>query len=147
MSNGQTAGYEVRGIIEDSNEDIWLATQRGMIPYNHENRILDIFNNQHSPINDIKSILEDSQGRIWLATNLGVAIYTPGRENLDTYSADFSSGKGLRTNYITGFNELTNGHMLINTLEGLHKATEKDGKFTFEFIGKLIMDGIGGDYL
>jgi len=147
MSNGQTAGYEVRGIIEDANEDIWLATQRGMIPYNHENRILETFNTQHSPINDLRSVFEDSQGRIWLATNLGVAIYTPGREALDTYSADFNSGKGLRTNYIVGFNELANGEMLINTLEGLHKATEKEGKFAFEFIGKLRIDGIGVDYL
>ncbi len=41
---------------------------------------------------------------------------------------------------------MANGEMLINTEEGLHKATEKGGNFTFEFIGNLSIDGTGGDY-
>jgi len=147
LSNGQTAGYEVRGIIEDSNEDIWLATQRGMIPYGHDNQSLERFNTRTSPINDIQSIFEDSKGRIWLATNLGIALYTPGVENIKSYSADFNTGKGLRTNYITGFKELASGEILINTDKGLHKATENESGFTIEFIGNLNIEGIGPGYL
>jgi len=147
LSNGQTAGYEVRGIIEDSNEDVWLATQRGMIPYGHGNQVLEDFNARRGLINDIKSVFEDSKGRIWLATNLGVAIYTPGEETLETYSADFNSGKGLRTNYISGFKELASGDMLINSYQSLHIGKENADGLTFEFIGNLRIDGVGEDYL
>ena len=59
-------GYEVRDIIEDSNENFWLATQFGVVNYNHEKQLRVTFNseqttNKRLTLNGTNNLLEDKK--------------------------------------------------------------------------------------
>ncbi|WP_152541640.1 hybrid sensor histidine kinase/response regulator transcription factor [Saccharicrinis fermentans] len=135
-------GYEVRDMIEDSECNLWLATQSGVVKFNSEKQLKEIFNAEQALskkliLNETRSVLEDREGKIWIATNGGVAVWNPLTKTLSHYTADFEAGSGLRSNYITGFFELDDQTILVNSYRGLHRKVEHNGLTGFEFIRNI----------
>lgn len=146
VQNAKT-GYDINGIIEDNNEQLWMATQKGFIQYNIKTNTLRHYNAELPLFNDTKSIFEDKKGRMWVATNGGITVLNRKTNEINNFSADYTQGDGLRTNYITSFLVDPQGNILINTLKGLHKVDERNERISFKFICDMNFLGSGKDYL
>ncbi|MGJ5641296.1 hybrid sensor histidine kinase/response regulator transcription factor [Formosa sp. S-31] len=59
--------------LEDSKNNIWIATDRGLLRYNQTNQTGDIFTAENSKLSDdlIRTIAEDDKGNLWVGTLIG----------------------------------------------------------------------------
>lgn len=146
-------GYELRDIIESSNGNYWIASQNGAINYGQNQQLINVLNSAQEggrklADDNTTHLLENQKGNIWIASNGGLAIWNPTTKKLKSFSADNSSGKGLRSNYVQSFHQLKDGTLLINTQKGLHKAIERNNTVEFEFIRNIGFNSkMGNDFL
>ncbi len=146
-------GYEIRDIIETSEGNYWIASQNGAIKYGLNKQLIEVLNSSQEgkrklTDDNITRLFEDPKGNIWIATNGGLAIWNIKEEKLTRYSADNTSGKGLRSNFIESFHQLEDGTLLVNTQKGLHKAIENESGFEFEFLRTThLFIELSGNYL
>ncbi len=133
------AGYEVRDIIESSNGSYWIASQNGAINYGISKQQIKVLNssqegNRKLADDNTTHLYEDPKGNIWISSNGGLAIWNTKEEKLTSYSADNTSGNGLRSNFVQSFHQLEDGTLLVNTQKGLHRVIENEYGYEFEFV-------------
>lgn len=88
-SNG-LCGDIVTSIIEDSDGNIWAATQRGVYiypkgDYEHPQRISS---NENLPDELIHCLIEDEQKNVWIGTDKGISCYRKDSKDLLNFSYD-----------------------------------------------------------
>ena len=87
---------EIRSILVDSNENLWLGTSSGLVKKSLDGTI-EKFNKQSGlPASYIMALAEDSQGTIWVGTGDGIASFNKGilqtyRLN-DKFDAEYAFG-------------------------------------------------------
>ncbi|MEP3838617.1 MAG: two-component regulator propeller domain-containing protein [Algibacter sp.] len=75
-------GYEVNKVVLGRNNNLWFATEKGVLKYNLKNKTTKNYsqsldNEFGLPHNNVSDIKIDSYGKIWAATRLGLASYNP----------------------------------------------------------------------
>ncbi|TPH17840.1 hybrid sensor histidine kinase/response regulator [Litorilituus lipolyticus] len=75
---GSLLGNIVQDIHQANNDDIWIATQKGLNLFLPESKTFKHFNVKDGlPTSLIRAIANDSNGDIWLTTNKGVSKLEP----------------------------------------------------------------------
>ncbi len=119
-----SASPQVRKILRDSKNNIWIATYAGLIFI--ENDHIDkghLFetqeNNEYSlSSNRLLDIMEDAGGSIWISNfDLGVNVLH-GTEVRFHYVGKSNTPNSLPENIVTAFEKFDNGKMLIGTIGG-----------------------------
>ena len=135
---------EVRTIVEDSSEHLWIATSDGLIRFDPEN--LNFNRHKHDPLNsnslsnsDISIIRIDKSGNLWIGTNDGLNKLLS--ENFNDisplfvhYKNDPQNPASLSNNHISSIFESRVGILWVGTLNGLNKMvpnnfSESGGSF------------------
>jgi diguanylate cyclase (GGDEF)-like protein len=69
---------EVRSILFDSKENLWIGTSSGLVKMTNKG-LISQFNKQTGlPDNFIMALTEDSHGKVWIGTGVGVVSYQDG---------------------------------------------------------------------
>ncbi len=97
---GSGRGGTILYLTEDSQNNIWAATNAGLEHYNPENDYFKRYTvNDGLPDNTIQGILEDSHGNLWLSTNKGLSKFINGNTLPDNpVFQNFSMDDGLPAN-------------------------------------------------
>ena len=87
-------------LFEDSNNNLWLATNIGLELYNPLEKNFKRYTiNNGLPDNSVHAILEDNHKNLWLSTNKGISKFLNGTSAPDTPTfLNFSIDDGLPTN-------------------------------------------------
>jgi diguanylate cyclase (GGDEF)-like protein len=89
---------EVRSLLFDSKENIWIGTASGLVKITKDG-LISQFNKQTGlPNNFIMALTEDSHGRIWIGTGIGVVSYQDGIVRTYRLNEEFNA------EYAFGFN-------------------------------------------
>ncbi len=94
---------EVRSILYDSKNNLWVGTTSGLVRFSPEGKQTFFGKTSGLPDNFIMALAEDKQGRIWIGTGLGIASYNQGL--LEIYLLN----KTFDAEYAFGFYEETSG--------------------------------------
>lgn len=127
VEEGMNSSY-VMGMVEDSNKNIWFATNAGVSKYNGHS-FVHFTQKEGLPDNNVRSIFEDSKNNIWLGTaNSGICKYDG--ENFTC----FSEKEGLSNNYVLVIFEDSRGNIWFGTNGG--GVTRFNGKSFKHFTQK-----------
>lgn len=131
------AANEVRGILADRKNRLWIGTKAGeLFVFENGKRIAEPLLNK--PINKvgIYSIIEDKAGKIWMGTKAnGIIKASPAEDKylVSQYFAGKSAEHDLISNSIYCVLQDRKGRLWAGSYdEGLILITEKDSKTTFK---------------
>jgi len=85
-------------ILEDSNEQIWIANQNGLCKFDYKNKSFTSYQsnpNKNNSIsdNEISAIYEDSKNNIWIATSNGLNKYNKKEDNFIVFDNTLINSK------------------------------------------------------
>ncbi len=131
--NGHISSNFITRIYEDSNHNIWLATNNGLNLLKSEHKQKGVFhpffNSENDsmsvPSNSIRQIYEDSRRNVWFATTNGLAKFEAESESFITYDAS----DGLPSDEIESIVEDDSGNLWIGTIRGLSKLDPQEMTF------------------
>lgn len=130
-------GNFVRSILKDSEDNIWVATDRGIAKYNEDSEaFLNYSNdlgNRYSLLNDdVFSLMQDNTGLIWIGTYEGISLFDP-RNNITHYKKRPSEKQSLNSNVIHGIYEDDSENLWVGTRSnGINIINRK--KHTVQYI-------------
>lgn len=108
----------VNCIFEDSNKNLWFATEGGLCKYNRKTNDFKRYTTANDfPSNFTISILEDQEKKLWISTTKGLVRFDPQTEDLNVYTR----ANGLLTdqfNFSSGFKDVQ-GKMYFGSAKGL----------------------------
>lgn len=117
----------INSIFEDSNKNLWFATEDGLCQFNKEKNNFTRYTTVNGlPSNFTLSILEDEQQNLWVSTTRGLVRFTPRTGKM----AVFTIANGLLSNqfnFSSAFKDNT-GRMYFGTAKGL--VSFHPGEFT-----------------
>lgn len=87
-------------ITTDRMGNIWMGTNQGLIKYNIDSRLYEVFSTANSNIknNKVTSIASDSKNRIWIGNDAGISYCEEGKINSPVY-LDLSFVKSVNCIY------------------------------------------------
>ena len=126
-------GKRIQKIFEDSQGNVWIATDKGLTKYSndgtytvfgHENEINKL------PQSDVISIQEDKNGNIWAGVQgAGLCKIVP--KSSDLYEIkNYTVFDGLPNNSVAGILEDAQGDLWLSTYSGLSRLDPETEKFT-----------------
>lgn len=132
-------------IYEDSNNNLWFATNTGANLLKSNDKEDGIFRRYvHSeedsttlPGNTVNQFFEDSRNNIWIATVGGLAKFITENENFETYG----ESDGLPSDEIRSIIEDDSGYLWVGTIKGISRF--HPGNMTFKNYDKN--DGLQGN--
>lgn len=90
-SNGKLSNSAVNDLLEDSDGQMWVATNWGLNKIDKTLQEVQIYTQANGlPDNITTGLSKDSHGHIWVSTNSGLAQYVPNTESFENY--DFHKG-------------------------------------------------------
>lgn len=109
----------VNDIFEDSDKNLWFATEDGgLCKFDSErNTFIRYTVKEGFPSNFIFKILEDGKKNLWISTSKGLVCFNPSKKNLKIYS----KANGLLSeqfNYNSAYKDV-NGQMYFGSINGL----------------------------
>jgi len=115
-------------IIEDSQNSIWLATdRRGIIRITHDKKIVTEFKNTDSlqilPSNYIRSMMVEEKN-VWIAGYNGLTKYNLNKDEFKVYSDDV-----IKNVFITSIIQFGNDELLCGSNKGIFSFSKSSGKF------------------
>lgn len=121
-------------ILEDSHNNLWIATQSGLSVIRAKDKAEGKFKVYHYsetdpygiPGNSIRQVIEDRNKNIWIATDRGLSMYIPESDNFITYN----QSDGLPVSEINSIVEDDNGFLWIGTIKGISKYDPTTKVFT-----------------
>ncbi len=138
----------INAIMEDSDGDIWFASQDGVEVLSKKNSRFTFLSNvpgdKNSLVNNhVFDIKEDKQGRIWLGTLGGLNYFNKSTKKFISYTTE----DGLPHNSVLGILIDDNGNLWLSTQNGICNAIiegepERNIKLTFRTYGEG--DGLQG---
>ncbi len=109
---------------EDENQNIWIATQRGLHFYDIHKDSVIYYN--HFPDNFIAAFCEDTNGNLWAGSSVGgLFLFDRNGQVLKRYSEQ----EGLANDNIQAIVEDNSGRLWISTYNGLSRFDPKTEKF------------------
>lgn len=124
--NSKLPNNNIRHIIEDANNGIWIATLGGGIAQRHADGNWQIFDTKNSnlPHNDVSSILTDNEAGIWVGTDNGLAH----RDKQGRWNIFNTDNSPLESNSIFSIIHDANAGIWIANGKGLAHR-DKEGKW------------------
>jgi signal transduction histidine kinase/ligand-binding sensor domain-containing protein len=108
----------VNSIYEDSNKNLWFATEGGLCKYNRTTNNFQRYTTANGfPSNFTISILEDQEKNLWISTTKGLVCFNLKTEDISIYT----KANGLLTdqfNFSSGFKD-AEGKMYFGRAKGL----------------------------
>ena len=108
----------VNSIFEDSDNNLWFATEGGLCKFNRETNDFKNYTTKNAfPSNFILSILEDNKKRLWISTSKGLVCFNPKNEEINIYT----KAQGLisdQFNFSSSYKNAT-GRMYFGSAKGL----------------------------
>ena len=108
----------VNCIFEDSNGELWIATEGGLCKYNRKTKDFRRYTTVNGlPSNFTISILEDAEKKLWISTTKGLVRFDLSSEVIQVYT----KANGLLTdqfNFSSGFKD-SDGKMYFGSAKGM----------------------------
>ena len=139
---GGLPSNEVRSILVDSVNNLWVGTASGLAKISPDNK-LEIFNKQSGlPASFIMTLAEDEFGKVWIGTGDGIASYNKGaiqtyRLN-DKFDAEYAFGFYIEKN--TLWMATDRGLININLTTNEMKAVTKENGLPIDKIFQIVID-------
>jgi ligand-binding sensor domain-containing protein len=141
-------GGQILGITEDLEQNIWFATEQGIVKYDWSSTATGDkkFINFSDPMvfspSHIRSLFSDSKGTIWVGTIEGVSRFSGTTlETFDLpYSVEHDSGSFYSNRTVWSISEDKNGNLWFGT--NGNGAFKYDGKSFKQYTKK---DGLAGN--
>lgn len=147
--NDVLTSQEIRSILVDSNENIWLGTTSGVVKISSQGNIEYINQQSGLPANFIMALAEDSFGNIWIGTGVGVASYTNGVLKVyrltDKFDAEYAFGFHTEPNILWMATDRGILRLDITTNE-ITALTKKNGLPIDKYF-QVVIDNIGAMWL
>jgi len=127
-----TVTARVRTIYWDSNDNLWLGTQKGLCQLDLESSNVDCFINteEDTAANVITSIYEDSFKKLWIGTSNGLNTFDVENKAFERYILNNSNVNSLSNNDIRAIFEDESSNLWIGTRGGgVNKINIKPSKF------------------
>ena len=110
-------------IVEDEFHRLWLATDDGVVLYDHKQGVIEHFNRQSKDVKSIKSnrvraLFLDTTGGLWIGTANGLNYYSINDKVLKSYPLDFKSGVDSSDEYVTSVLADNNKRIWVSTHDG-----------------------------
>lgn len=109
----------IRHIFEDSNQNIWIATNNGLSKFVRESgHFKNYYESDGLPVNEIRSVVEDDQGKIWIGTIDGISRLDP----LTEIFTNYDQSDGLQVNEFSRYSTLKTegGELFFGGLSGFN---------------------------
>lgn len=121
---------EIRSILVDSHENIWIGTSLGLVKIK-PNGTQEHFNKQNGlPASFIMAIAEDTRGTIWVGTGNGIAAYKQGSLQTyrlhDKFDAEYAFGFHIEPNALWMATDRGLIHIDLNT-NNMSSVTKENG--------------------
>ncbi|MCU7552695.1 ATP-binding protein [Chitinophagaceae bacterium LB-8] len=121
----------VNAVFEDSNHNLWIATEEGLCRWNDSNKKFIQYGTANGfPSDFMLSILEDDQHNLWISTTKGLVRFHPSSGEMQVYTVS----NGLLSdqfNYNSAFKD-KDGRMYFGSAKGLISFHPKEfSKSTF----------------
>ena len=120
----------IKDILQDKQENLWIATYRGIIKVNKQGE--QLFTTSDGMLsNSPRCMFEDKSGNIWIGANDGGILMIRPDGSKKTYSTD----NGLSDNYVFCIDQLPNGDIIAGTYHGGLNIISTDDKIKVIAIG------------
>jgi signal transduction histidine kinase/ligand-binding sensor domain-containing protein/DNA-binding response OmpR family regulator len=109
-------GFQINAIEKDSQDNIWFATETGMVRYSITSGRLETYKSLYKrengiPYDDnVSDVLIDKKGTVWASTRYGLCIYEPSKNKFKT----ISHLKELSGKWVTDMLLDTKGDLWLN---------------------------------
>ncbi len=117
-NNSTLSSEMVNAIFEDSNKQLWFATENGLCRFNPGKGNFTRYGTQNGfPSNFILSVLEDTLHRLWVSTTKGLVCFEPNKNKAFVYT----TANGLLSdqfNFSSAFMD-TDNKMYFGSAKGL----------------------------
>ncbi len=108
----------VNSIFEDSNQQLWFATENGLCKLDSNHKSFSIYNTSNGlPSNFILSLLEDDKNNLWIATSKGLACFNKTTQQVKVYTR-INGLLNDQFNFNSAFKD-GNGKMYFGSVKGL----------------------------
>ncbi|MBC7845296.1 MAG: response regulator [Flavobacterium sp.] len=109
-------GFQINAIEKDNKNNIWFATETGVVRYNIRSGKIEIYKSLSKKENgvpyddNVSDVLIDKKGTIWASTRYGLCLYEPSKNKFKS----ISHLKELSGKWITDMLLDTNGDLWLN---------------------------------
>ncbi|TDW44636.1 signal transduction histidine kinase [Flavobacterium sp. 270] len=109
-------GFEIDAIEKDAKNNVWFATETGVVKYNLSSGKIETFESLSKKENaiahddNVSDIMVDKKGKIWAATRFGLCLYNPAKNKF----APITKLKELSGKWITDMLSDENGDLWLN---------------------------------
>jgi signal transduction histidine kinase/ligand-binding sensor domain-containing protein/DNA-binding response OmpR family regulator len=109
-------GFQVNAIEKDTKNNIWFATETGVVRYNNTSGKIETYKSlskkeNGAPYDDnVSDVMIDKKGKIWASTRYGLCLYEPSKNSFKT----ISHFKELSGKWVTDMLSDTNGNLWLN---------------------------------
>lgn len=135
----------IRSLIKDENNQIWVATNNGIVIIKDFKikKVIDKQKYSELPHNSIWSLYKDSNKNIWIGTWLGGLAFHSEHNNSFQHFTQSTSRKSLSSNIVSCFAQVPNtNNIIIGTDDGdlnwYNPETNIFTDFPIEYNGKII---------
>ena len=135
----------VLSVYEDSNENLWIATDDGKLNYyNHKLKIFyhtDLLNITQSDVSQLGNIIADRSGKIWISSNHGIFSFNATQENFNCFQHN-NNFNSVDDNTVGAFLHDSYGNFLIGAsgIDYFNKSTGEFSRLKIIDKGKNILD-------
>jgi len=119
-----------RAACEDDENNLWLATGKGIVKYNKDKQSFSVISNKDDGkrelyYNSVRSLLKDNYGDIWIGTAKGLNRYHPSTGKMDF----FDEKQGIPLAFFWMMTQQKNGQLWMGSASGLYKYIREDNRF------------------
>lgn len=147
--NKSLKSQEIRSILIDSNENMWIGTTMGVVKISSQGNIEYINQQTGLPANFIMTLAEDNLGNVWIGTGVGVASYTNGALKVyrlsDKFDAEYAFGFYTEPNIVWMATDRGILRLDLNTNQ-IIALTKKNGLPIDKYF-QVVIDKIGSMWL
>ncbi len=144
---------QVRVLLQDRNEMIWMGTSAGVYVFNPDLLIKNPrayytfnYNNGKLKSNEIRSIMEDKNGRIWIGTSgAGFSTCQLSKNYQSIVFDHYTTQNGLVNDVVQSINEDKSGNLWIATEYGMSKFYPKTNIFENYFFSSYALGNVYGE--
>lgn len=115
---GSLGGNRVNWIFEDSQQQLWIATEGGLCKLDPSRQQFTTYTTKNGfPSNIMYAVLEDGQNNFWVSTSKGLVRFTPANGNITV----FTRAHGLlndQFNYNSAYKD-PKGRMYFGSVKGM----------------------------
>lgn len=130
VDENSISSKDVRGLLYDSNDQLWVATDQGLDVYDPLQKTFTHFDDNGLSTEMTTCIFEDNQGLIWLGTQNGLHLYFPETGYFKAYFNNENDLYSISNNVITCLVQDNTGNLWVGTDEGgLNKLDYHSRKF------------------